>query len=392
MIRFSFRAGLVFVCGGVRYTLVERLVTGKFRLESSSEEEIDLPPDDINRRWLSGEWVLDQSSLSLAARATYVATPADLATMPARDRETIERKLAYLLRIERGQRAAGLSFTSSSVQLREDIEAVATETKDPCRPSPATVWRWWKRYSVTRCPSSLRRRPYARKAAAPTIKALYQEAIAEVFLTRQRKPRLEVWETLNLKVHRFNAAAEPAAALACPSRATVYRWVNALDPVVVHRAREGHKSAAREFRVALQGPRPKRILERVEIDHTPLDLLIIDKATRLLLGRPWVTFVIDVRSRCVLGFYVGFRAPAATSVLLALKQAMLPKDLILSRYPDVQARWPCRGVPDLLVCDNGMELHADAVRAICYQMGVELQYWGSRALRADFGVKFASPL
>ena len=37
-----------------------------------------------------------------------------------------------------------------------------------------------------------------------------------------------------------------------------------------------------------------RPLERVECDDTKLDLMVIDTETRLPLGRPWLTRMIDV--------------------------------------------------------------------------------------------------
>ncbi len=42
------------------------------------------------------------------------------------------------------------------------------------------------------------------------------------------------------------------------------------------------------------GPSVTRPLERVELDHTPLDLIVVDEEDRLPIGRPTVTLALDV--------------------------------------------------------------------------------------------------
>ena len=45
-------------------------------------------------------------------------------------------------------------------------------------------------------------------------------------------------------------------------------------------------------------------LDVVQIDHTPVDVIVVDEAHRLPIGRPWLTLAIDVATRVVAGFYV----------------------------------------------------------------------------------------
>jgi len=47
-------------------------------------------------------------------------------------------------------------------------------------------------------------------------------------------------------------------------------------------------------------------LERVELDHTVLDLIVVDEEDRLPIGRPTVTLALDVYSGLPAGLYVGF--------------------------------------------------------------------------------------
>jgi len=46
----------------------------------------------------------------------------------------------------------------------------------------------------------------------------------------------------------------------------------------------------------VHSPKPTRIAERVEIDDTPLDLVVVDLEDSLPTGRPTITYAIDVYS------------------------------------------------------------------------------------------------
>jgi putative transposase len=61
-----------------------------------------------------------------------------------------------------------------------------------------------------------------------------------------------------------------------------------------------------------------------QCDHTRADVLLVDKDGNLL-GRPWLTTVIDSYSRCIVGINIGFDAPSSQVVSLALRHAILPK-------------------------------------------------------------------
>jgi transposase InsO family protein len=77
----------------------------------------------------------------------------------------------------------------------------------------------------------------------------------------------------------------------------------------------------REARVPSPWP-----LSLVQIDHTLVDVIVVDSITREPIQRPWLTLSIDVCSRCVPGFHLSLEPPSATSVALCLAHAALPKE------------------------------------------------------------------
>ena len=54
-----------------------------------------------------------------------------------------------------------------------------------------------------------------------------------------------------------------------------------------------------------------------QCDHTRADVLLVDRHGELM-GRPWLTTVIDSYSRCIMGINLGFDAPSSQVVALSL--------------------------------------------------------------------------
>jgi len=58
-----------------------------------------------------------------------------------------------------------------------------------------------------------------------------------------------------------------------------------------------------------------------QCDHTRVDVLLVDQHGELI-GRPWLTTVINSYSRCIMGINLGFDAPSSQVVALALRHRM----------------------------------------------------------------------
>ena len=81
---------------------------------------------------------------------------------------------------------------------------------------------------------------------------------------------------------------------------------------------------------------------------TPVDVIVVDEAHRLLIGRPWLTLAIDVATRVVVGFYVSMEA----AMVLCFMQTVLPKEPWLKARALASA-CPVWGLPRALHADNG---------------------------------------
>jgi putative transposase len=111
----------------------------------------------------------------------------------------------------------------------------------------------------------------------------------------------------------------------------------------------------------------------VQIDHTELDIILVDDVHRLPVGRPWITLAIDVFSRMVAGFYVSFDPPGALSTGLCIAHAILPKEKWLARY-NITTSWPCWGVMKTIHADNAKEFRGNMLQRACEEHGIELSF------------------
>ena len=119
--------------------------------------------------------------------------------------------------------------------------------------------------------------------------------------------------------------------------------------------------------------RTRQALAIVQIDHTLVDIMVVDEVLRQSMGRPWITVAFDIATRVVLGFVLRLDPPSATSVGLALAMACLPKDKWLKeRHLDID--WAPAGLPKLIHADNGKEFHSLALRRGCERYGISLEY------------------
>lgn len=174
-------------------------------------------------------------------------------------------------------------------------------------------------------------------------------------------------------LYREIVQACKAQKLRVPARNTVALRVTSLDPRKVARSRGG-QDAARDLQgVGGLPPEITAPLEQVQIDHTVIDLIIVDERDRQPIGRPYLTIAIDVFTRCVPGMVVTLEAPSAVSAGLCLAHAACDKRPSLERL-DVEMNWPMSGKPKMLYLDNAAEFKSEALRRGCEQHGIQLSY------------------
>lgn len=185
------------------------------------------------------------------------------------------------------------------------------------------------------------------------------------YLTRQRKKVTAI--------HREVTRICRVRGLPAPSRGAIVRRIRALDPVAATKAREGPDAARSLESAGGRVPPVTGVLEQVQIDHTVVDLVVVDERHRMPIGRPYVTVAIDVFSRCIVGLVLTLEAPSTLSVGLCLAHMVTDKRTWVERL-GIEVDWPMAGKPGELFLDNAAEFKSEALRRGCQEHGIMLDY------------------
>jgi putative transposase len=371
MTGFSLRKGMVFDWNGSAFRIERLQPNNDLLLERLDNAQISIQTSD--------------QLLSEYSRGCIHVYPAKATTrsVPVFSRPLDELSEAIRRELQRRQHyvQAYLDTPGAVFALvRPLIKQVAIRIGDESPPSATTLYRWTSRYRATKdwrslIPRSDLRGRRARKLS-PTVVQLATESIEEAFKASPRATCNNIYVRLIGKIDELNRRNPTLDHIKRPSERTLYRLINDLDELDKSILRDGIRRAKNKFRIAKAGTRSLNILERVEIDHTPLDLFIIDELSWLPLGRPTLTVVIDHHSRMLLGYYLSFGNPSVTAVMGALRHAILPKQPIQEAIPGltIHHAWKCYGLPRQLVLDNGLEFLSVDLESVAYDLGFHLQF------------------
>lgn len=198
------------------------------------------------------------------------------------------------------------------------------------------------------------------------VESIIANVIETLYLSRQKRSIAVIHREIR---KRCIQAGYPA-----PARNTVQSRVWSLDPVKVKNKREGFRATRMLLPASGTTPPPAAPLDLVQMDHSPMDVIVVEESSRAPIGRPTLTLAIDVFTRCIVGMLVTFEPPSATSVGLCLAHTVCNKQAYLTRIglPDVE--WPMYGKPVSIHVDNAKEFYSEALERGCEQHGITLDY------------------
>lgn len=114
-------------------------------------------------------------------------------------------------------------------------------------------------------------------------------------------------------------------------------------------------------------------LSWVQIDHTELNVEIVDEEFREPCGRPWITVAIDLFSRMIVGFYVSLQAPGNLALGRAMVHLIQPKAPYLAEL-EIDAPWPCSGYPVAVHADNAGEFQGNMMELAAREHTFDLYF------------------
>lgn len=260
------------------------------------------------------------------------------------------------------------------------LEQVAKESGDKKLPSFSTLRRWsndFDRSQQNICsliPKYSGRGNRKERFPAPVIEIAYQK-LFELYLKLEPESLKNTLSAIRNAIHQKNVGRPAKNHFPVPGKKLLKRLLGTIDAYEIMKAREGKAAADHYFRESYKsGERVQEPLERVEIDHTVLDLIVVHHETHLPLGRPTLTIMKDRCTRCVMGYYISFDPPNYIQVMKCLAHAIKPKSYVSTKYPEIKNPWPCHGIPQMLVVDNGREFHSKDLEAAALSLLMDIRY------------------
>ena len=234
----------------------------------------------------------------------------------------------------------------------------------------ATIYRWIEAYQTTGLVSSLvpKSRPggKGKSRLSDETEALMNVTIEDFYLHKQKRSVKKTCEEVSRRCRMAN--------LIPPHYNTVRNRITILSERIKLEKRSGAKVAAQKFEPAVGAfPGGDWPLAIVQIDHTLLDIQLVDDIDRMPIGRPWITLAIDSFSRMVMGMYVSFDPPGALSTGLCIAHAVLPKEKWLAKH-DITNSWPVWGLMSVVLADNAKEFRGDMLKKACLEYKIELRW------------------
>lgn len=254
---------------------------------------------------------------------------------------------------------------SSESPSEADFQAVAKAAGKSVR----TIYRWIERYRESELLTSLMRSTRSDKGInnlPEDIEAIIKKEISEVYQVEERPNIKHLYDAICIECRRAN--------LKTPHINTVSKRVAKLPPRENNNKRLGHKRS-REAHSPQRGSFPGGDYPNavVQIDHTPVDIILVDGEHRLPIGRPYLTLAIDVATKLVTGYYLSLDPPGALSAGLCIAHSVMRKDVWLARR-NIDVEWPIHGKMVKIHVDNAKEFHSQMLKRACDEHDIILEW------------------
>jgi putative transposase len=233
--------------------------------------------------------------------------------------------------------------------------------------SRSTMYRLITAYRAKGTVSSVEPRALGRRKDTLVLDAKREKLIASTIREIYLKPERP---TMTYLIEQVRARCAQKG-LPLPDRRTIKARVDRIDRRTVALKRKDAKGVKATKTVPGQYV-TSRPLEVVQIDHTEVDVFLVDETTRKTMDkRPWLTLAIDVLTRMVVGFHLSMDKPSRVSLGLCMLNAVYDKSAWLAERK-IDASWPAAGLPEAVHADNGPDFRSHAFAWACREEGIKL--------------------
>ncbi|WP_106791150.1 Mu transposase C-terminal domain-containing protein [Aquimarina sp. Aq78] len=247
-----------------------------------------------------------------------------------------------------------------------------------------TLYRWIKIYNKTKTISSLcgsKRLGGKNKSRLDSISNdIINNTITDLYLDPSKKSISKIIRAITIKCKDKDITP--------PHPNTIRNRIKNLSEEEVLRKRYGKSKARDKFEpIRSEFPGANYPLSVVQIDHTCVDIILVDEHYRKAFRRPYLTLAIDVYSRMVVGLHLSFDPPGAMGTGLCIANAILAKEMILEKH-GINGEWPCWGTMATIHLDNAKEFRGEMLKRACQNYAINIEHrpvatphWGGHVER-----------
>lgn len=216
-----------------------------------------------------------------------------------------------------------------------------------------------------------------------TVRDVVERRIDEMWMRRPRCGFETLRDMINGDIDALNATRPPSLKLMRVGKKAIRSSIARRKPADLVEAESGSAAATAMFTGRRTLADPDRPLDRLELDSTKVDVIVVDEDTMLPIGRPWLVIATDRCTRMPAGFAVTFDPPSIHTVMECLRSAIFPKTWLQEMREHhewaVRHDWPVFGKPRTLALDQGMENLSESVLETCLNIGInEVAIMGRR--------------
>ncbi|QXH74794.1 DDE-type integrase/transposase/recombinase [Pseudomonas atacamensis] len=259
-----------------------------------------------------------------------------------------------------------LGGTLPKKKSQELIARLSFEIKDSSPPSYSTLYKWSKQYKSHHCDqfcllkdkSNLSRG----KRLEPEVEALIHEMIVEHYLSSPGVGVTTLHNFIHAQIIAINRLRENYSTrlLTPPSLSTVKRKIDTLCQLTTDKSRNNQYYIQKKHHTSESNKEQIEALDLAEIDNHNLKIKIVDSNGKTLDSILWWTVIIDVKTRCVIGWELSSTYPCAEKTIRALKKALIA----------VPGEENIRGKPIHLHSDNGTEFNNSTIKYVLDRLNI----------------------
>ncbi|WP_137806984.1 DDE-type integrase/transposase/recombinase [Pseudomonas sp. G(2018)] len=280
--------------------------------------------------------------------------------MTDEQRAVFERSLFYTRRAE--TEYGGSLPRKQTVAL---IKRLGAQISDPSPPCYTTVYEWVKAYRhAGGNPIALVKGTRSKQRRLDIQPHVVRDAIdywvRELYLTDLPSSITEVTDAITCSLEDINSKRPTIDQLHVPSSITIYRIIKEYDKYEKDLLQKGQRHALKKQKWSRKTEQPERLLERIECDTQVMDLFVVDENGKVI-GRPYLTVLLEVRSRYIIGYDISLNPPCIEKTLRALKRSL-------------RSDRDHTGLGQTYIMDNGSEFAVSKLGYIMHLLGSEIVY------------------